>query len=124
MRYIKHLRQETVVANDAVEFDSKMNDILDKATKGGFDPMIHYFDNMGLCATVQYWDSKTVPENICEEFELRGEFHYCFECPNYVKPADKRVKKVRCDICNCIIDSMTPACEYLYKKIKDGEIDV
>ena len=62
MLYRKQLVQETVCENDISEFDRKMNDIFKRI--GTDNAEIHYFDNLGLCATVRYYTEKHIPETI------------------------------------------------------------
>ena len=50
------ITQKTVMAKDPETFDRMINAIYDTAARSQREPEIHYFDGMGLCATVRYYE--------------------------------------------------------------------
>lgn len=113
MKINRQYKQETIVAQNPLEFDTKMNKIFSTAGK---DVDIHYFDSIGLCATVRFWSEEFIPESISEKYELIGEKHYCKECRHYSQSNDKRVKKVLCEVNTCLVTQDTCVCDVFYSE--------
>ena len=119
MKYVKHYRQQTVKTDDPKEFDDLINEIFIRAAGSGKEPEVHFFEGMGLCASVRYFVNLTIPESLSEEHEARGEFHKCYECPFFeVVPGKK--KKGTCPKGSTWIDSNV--CDIYYERgIEDGD---
>ena len=81
MKHVRRFTQETVREESAKAFDDAMNAIYEKASKSGKMPEVHYFDGLGLSATVRYYLEEDIPESISDEYSLKGDTHRCFECP-------------------------------------------
>lgn len=77
---------------------------------------------MGFSMVVK-WESVTKrPENIQEEYELRGEVYYCCDCPYLERVDDRRVKKLSCMLSPFTrLDSR--ACLKFYQDLAKGVIE-
>ena len=126
MKFVRKYVQQTVKASSPEEFDFSMNAIFAKAAKGGKEPDVHFFDSLGLCACVRYFVSESVAESLSEKFEIEGNMHLCSECPNFILPYDKRIKKVRCKEGDCLVTASTPCCDIFYERLimQDEKRDV
>lgn len=116
MKYIRQFVQETITASTPEEFDILMNAVYSKASEAGKEPDIHFFDRDDFCASVRYFVSKTVPENIKDERELAGDYRYCAECPLFELPSDKRIKYVKCPKHNSLVNGGSRACNEFYEE--------
>ena len=120
MHYIRQFIQETVHEETKEAFDLKMNRIFEKT--GDRNLEVHYFDNLGLCATVRYWSEKQIPETIAEEYECRGDGYICSECPLYKPSNDKRVKYSYCEHAGTRVGERTRACNYFYENLLEDKV--
>ena len=111
--------QETVQESTKEEFDAKMNIIFSKT--GDRNLEVHYFDSLGLCATVRYWTETRIPETIAEEYECKGIHYICENCPHYHESNDRRVKYTTCSHSGVKVCAKTRACEYFYEKILERD---
>lgn len=118
MLYSKKFTQKTVMAKDPETFDRLINAIYDTAARSQREPEIHYFDGMGLCATVRYYEMIEIPETASERFIAAGEAHTCADCEHYRPPFDGRVKWVKCAEGGCLAGRTSPACEYHYEELE------
>ena len=119
MKYIRQYKQKTVRAENPEEFDSMINAIYFLAAASGKEPEIHYYEGMGLCASVKYYINEKIAEDICDEYELLGEKHYCFECPYFSKSDDRRIKKAFCSKGEKVYTD-SKACKIFYEMLKGG----
>lgn len=122
MKFVKHFKQQTVRTNDPREFDALVNEIFIQAAQGGKEPEVHFYDSQGFCATIRYFVNLQIPETISEEFELRGEKHYCAECQYFSISSDRRYKYGHCSLYDKRRCGDTPACDALYSMIQGGEL--
>lgn len=117
MREVKKKRVRVVDGKDAAGFEASLNSILDGIT----EPNIVFDSNRPFLAYVTYEEFQRIPESVRDAYELRGEYHYCGECPYYKPPTDKRVKHT-----TCALGERTRAdrcaCELFYKELNDGNI--
>ena len=118
MQYAKKFTQKTVMAKDPDSFDRMINAIYDIAARSQREPEIHYFDGMGLCATVRYYETIEIPETASERFLVAGETHTCADCEHYRPSFDGRVKWVKCAEGGCLAGRTSPACEYHYEELE------
>lgn len=122
MKYMKQYMHRTVKSEDPIIFDQMINSVLLKAAEGGKEPTVHYFDGMGLCASITYFVNESLPEDTQDIYELRGEFHYCQECPYFHMPEDRRRRNFRCDKGHPIgVDSK--ACNEFYVMLDEGRLE-
>ena len=117
MKYVRHYKQQTIKTDDPKEFDDFMNEIFMRASAGGKEPEVHFFEGMGFCACVRYFVSLTVPETLAEEKEALGEFHDCIECPYFTLTPGKK-KKGTCIKGQTWVDSRV--CDAYYEKVLGG----
>ncbi len=124
MKYVRHYKQKTIKSDDPKEFDDLMNAIFISAAQGGKEPEVHFFEGMGLCASVRYFVSLSIPETISEQHEVLGERHQCSECPLFSMTPGKK-KHGACVKGATWSDS--PVCDEFYKgelygnQIEDSE---
>ena len=122
MRYVRQYMQRTVRAEDPVIFDEMVNAIYLKAASGGKEPEIHFFEGMGLCASVRFYVAEQVPETLADKYQLNNDIHHCWDCPFFELNPDRRIKKAICHKGNKIWND-TPACDIFYEMLEGGELD-
>lgn len=119
MLYLKKFIQQTVHAETPEEFDSKLNAAYTRMLNlHGRDMDIHYFDNLGLCATIRYWIEQQTPETAEEAYRMEGISVKCEECGHFKKSADKRLKWGRCEYKDCRMRMDCPACSDFYEEME------
>lgn len=119
MLYHKKFTQKTVMAETPEAFDRAINAIYETAARSQREPEIHYFDKLGLCATVRFWETIEIPETAAERFQLAGESHTCADCEYYKPSFDGRVKWTRCVEGDCLCGRTSPACELHYRELEE-----
>lgn len=122
MRYVKRYVQQTIKEDNPVIFDEKVNEVYIKASKSGITPEVNFVNGLGLCASIRYFVSESIPENAKDECELKGIKHICYECPYFEAPSDKRIKQVRCtrgEVTKAELD----CCDIFYEELLGGMID-
>ena len=120
MKHVRQFRQETVKEEDPVIFDKKVNEVYARAQEGGKDPVVDFIAGLGLCASIRYFVNQDIPEDAKDEFELRGEKHFCSECPYFELPKDRRVKYVRCGKDHATTATLE-ACVIFYEILKEEQ---
>ena len=93
------------------------------------DPVVKFSESIPLYAQIKYIVTTETPETVSEEAEVNGVTFVCLQCP-YFKPAlkangevDKRVKWGDCEHTELGRTlKLAPACDKLYKLIKEGEV--
>ena len=99
-------------------FDEKINAVLSLPNLTGH--RLTYL-NGGFCAAIEYTTETTIYENIKEEYEARGDYYYCDECP-YIQPIEDRRHKYH--ECKCGTTSPSrKACLLFYQELAKGEIE-
>ena len=121
MKYIRHYEQKTVKAANPEDFDHEINLIYQEAAKYGKEPIVHFFDGMGFCASVKYYISFNQPETIAEEYELKGLGEKCCACPYFSPLQDKRFKSSLCSCLEKRVYMDTPACDIFYKEFREDD---
>ncbi len=116
MKYVKQTHARVVAANTPEEFEMKLNKTLADIALAGSEPTIQFNCNVGFCAYITHETTTRVPENIEDEYELKGIRFTCGECPNWIQPIDGRVKYSHCDVIGCNRKSSDSACEWLYRE--------
>lgn len=119
----KKFIQETVIANTPEEFDRKLNAIYERAAEQTVnkEPEIHYFDNLGLCASVRYWIYKDIPQSLEDEYALLGIRHECRDCGHFCPPTDRRSKHGLCELNGSRKHREMAACELHYEELERRE---
>lgn len=107
------------MTEDPLEFDQSMQDIFEAATRSGKEPSVHFWEGMGLCATVTYYELEDIPETISERYEMQGIKRRCFECKHYQPSTDGRVKWVRCEEKGGITSALSACCDIYYQELEE-----
>lgn len=122
MKYVRQFKQKTIKSDDPMEFDQMINAVYMVAAGGGKEPEIHYYDGMGLCASVRYFVNEMIPEDTKDEYEMLGDYRYCVECPLFKMPEDRRVKRTICEKGHRTYTD-SKACNDYYVMLKEGLLD-
>jgi len=101
------------------EFQFEMNTVL----SGVADPEIHFPPTMKLTAYILYEEEVTVPEDIRDEYSLRGERYTCEQCPYFERTNDLRRKWHYCVYEQSKTRTDQPACRAFYEQLEDGTIE-
>ena len=115
---------KTVSANNADEFDAKLDRVLNEFKKKGIKYTLEIAPQLGFTVFIRYEEKYQVAETLADEFELGGETHRCIECPYFIRPTDGRVKCSRCDITPGIHRADSWCCDAFYEKLLAGEIEL
>ena len=120
----ERFQQYAIVQSDSAEIlterlNQKLRELKDK------DPVVS-FD--GTTARIQYVERSSVPEDIEDEWRLKGVCLTCESCP-YFKPnaksdgsVDMRSKKGMCLRLETRQLRDMPACDELYRMLREGEV--
>ena len=83
----------------------------------------------GLIARIQYVEDEFIPEDLAEEYEVRGVHLTCEDCPFFcpaIKADGSRDLRAKWGGCHLKEDGMakksTRACEKLFQKLNNGEV--
>ena len=115
---------KTVSANNAEDFDEKLNKTLREFGKKGIRYELRLAPELGFTAFIVYKETFTTPESIADEFQLGGEVHHCIECPYFVLPTDGRMKHSRCSLTQGVHRVDSVCCDAFYEKLLAGEIEL
>lgn len=119
------IQQFAIVQSDSApafeeELNARMRDLSNKCPKVKFD---------GLTAYISYVETTNVPESISDEYQLQGVCFRCEDCPEFQAilkedgTEDRRLKYGECQYAEMRRTHRdNPACDMLYKLIKDGRI--
>ena len=117
MRTESYVVQQTIVSDDAHEYDRQMNDVLNNAPGA---TIIDRMDDGRYCSIVRYTKYVHVPETVEEEYYLKGYKFSCKECKHFHMPEDKRRCEGTCEDGRAVrIDAF--ACEFFYERLARGE---
>lgn len=119
MLYQKKYIQRTVMADDPDAFDRQINAIYERAARERYEPQVHYFDGLGLCASVTFWETIEIPENAQDRLQLEGIIHTCADCEHFRPSYDGRIKWVKCAEGGCMAGRTSQACAYHYEEIEE-----
>ena len=88
-----------------------------------FRPEIVWNLGNGNSAFLVYEEHVVEPENLAEEYELRGEGYTCESCPHKVPITDGRARNNwRCEERKRGTDIDCPACVRFYEELERGEL--
>ncbi len=116
-------RVKTIKSDDAFDFDSRLNGFIKTLDAKGISYDVQVNPTAGLLAFVTYKEVIKVAEDIQEEYLLAGEWHYCEECPFYVRSTDRRVKNTRCAD-GKLASKDRPCCDTFYELLDKGAIEL
>lgn len=105
----------------AAEFEQALNDRLEELAK--CRPEITFNMNEGHCAYILYKEDVVEPEDIRDEYEMRGETYTCSQCP-FFKTKDTNKRRVR-GFCPWQESTRkdASACLKFYKLLDRGEVE-
>lgn len=117
MREVKRKKVRVIDGTSAADFENALNAVLREIK----EPEIMFDTNRPLLAYVTYDEYEMIPESVRDAYEMRGETHYCGQCPYFRPSQDKRIKHVTCELGERTrVDRC--ACELFYKLLNNGEI--
>lgn len=109
-----------VDATSAGELAELLNEKIEQIH--GAQPEIKWFDNR-FSALLFYTEHVEEPENIRDEYELRGECYTCGDCPMKWPVTDGRSRhRWACKRCPGGTDEDIRACVRFYQMLEDGEV--
>lgn len=115
-------RQRTIESTDALTFDR----LFEKAMEELSDYDVDVVRNMSKgthCAYLCWREVVKIPEDIRDEYILRGDERTCADCPELVRNGDGRVKRHSCPVSdNRRLEDK--ACLRYYRKLEGGEYGV
>ena len=119
------IQQFAIVQSDSAaafegELNARIRELSDRNPKVKFD---------GLTAYISYNETVRLPESLADMYELNGACFHCEDCPEFQAilkedgTEDKRLKYGECQFAEMRRTRRdAPACDLLYKMIKDGRI--
>lgn len=126
MKYELLNQYEVVEAMDGSEFKAELNRIMRELS--GQKPTCK-IEIAGATwrALVSYTEEVKIPENLEDEYRLRGQALTCGDCPHFqIEPGNKNRRWAECDADGTWkkrkADSW--ACEWLYEKIERKEVEI
>lgn len=120
MKRTKVQRFIGVDARDAAELAELLNEKMEQIK--GAQPEIKWFDGQ-FSALLFYDEHLEIPEDIRDEYELRGETYTCGECPMKTPITDGRCHhRWRCDRMPRGTDEDQRACVRFYEMLERGEL--
>lgn len=75
------------------------------------------------CLYIKTVTSEEIPQNLKEEYELRGETYHCSDCPELIESTDARRKRLSCKVCQST-RADAPACNHFYQLLERGEVSL
>lgn len=96
MKYLTKQQIRVITGTSAEDFQERFNGLMSELSEKRIKPEVQFNMAMGFCAYVTYTENVTIAENLAEEYELKGEVHFCSECPFFNPPEDKRIKNCPC----------------------------
>ena len=117
MKVKQKKRVRVIDGADARDFEDVLNEVLDAIS----DPDITFDRNRPFLAYVTFTETIEIPESVQDAYEMRGEYHFCGECPYWEKPTDRRIKYDYCDLGEKVGEK-TAACDLFYKMLNEGTL--
>ncbi len=114
--------QGNTASNLTEKLNSKLLELKDKEPTVEFD---------GLTARIRYFESVSVPEDLTDEFKMKGIDLKCASCP-FFEPmekadgtVDERAKRGKCPCAKYgIAFSDGPVCDTFFKMLNDGGFEL
>ncbi len=112
-------QQKTIIAATPEEWDEKINAALASLPCDAAPEIIRERKDGEFMAVVEYTLTEYEPEDIMDEFDLKGVTYRCCDCPQLKKSPDKRVKWHDCMLgMKELTKESSIACEWYYEQIK------
>ena len=110
-----------IEAETAKGFETAFNEALAELAKWRPDVTLN-MQRGTHCAYIMYTETVTIPEDIRDEYELKGIRYICGDCPWFRPSPDRRIKYTTCDRGEYRTTYNTAACLALYKAVDNGEV--
>lgn len=110
---------KVITANSGQDFEQQFNDTMKEHAKESPEVVFQ----KPFIAYITWTASRDVPENVTDEFHLKGIRYKCSECPYLEVGNDKRRKTWPCryaEYGESCFD--TECCELFYKRLMQGSI--
>lgn len=108
---------------EAEIFEQRLNEALTELA--AFRPSVEMNMNRDAhCAYISYEKRVVIPEDIRDEFILKGKRYVCGECPYFQPSEDRRIKYTACRKGERRTYYTRDACLALYKEIERGEVSL
>lgn len=120
MRYQRGERIKVIDVRGGFELETAFNSFVAKLEEEGKKYSYEFQPSVGFI--IKYEVTKEIPENLKDEYELRGEKHHCIECPFYDRPTDGRRKYTHCKLRECLSCGADNCCEEFYDLLASGQI--
>lgn len=121
MKYIDATKIKVIQSETATEFEENFNASM--AELSDKHPKYQLADVGTFVAYIIYEETTQIPEDIRDEYILRGEVFTCADCPYLNDTGDKRVKYFDCEHSESEITRKTNiACNWFFTKLAHGEI--
>lgn len=116
-------KYEILESKNPKQLTDKLNSLLEGVAKKDVEVKTGFDSSIGHYAHVKWMEDLTIPEDIRDEFALKGIKYVCGQCPFFVLHKDKRIKY---HICNKGEHTWYEhsACNMLYEMIEKGEIEL
>lgn len=118
MIFRKSERHKTIVGENAFDFDARLNAFLDSLDAKRIEHTTQVDPRAGFVAFVTYYKQVQIPEDLQDEYELRGEARTCHDCEKFPIITDGRIKVVRCPHTGRGCSAGTRACNAYYKHLE------
>lgn len=119
MRYIKQSKQQTIIADNAEDYDRMMNGIFEHASQ--IKEIIDKDFKDKFCSIIRYEYTADIPETLKEKYEQEGKTFYCGECKFFTPPPKGNMKYTTCDHCDTRVYTNCTACDFFYEMMDAGE---
>lgn len=121
MKHIKMSKVKVIQSDSAADFEDRLNNALTEVCELNSSYSIHFNMSMGHCAYIEYSYTQSIPENLADEYELRGEHFYCGNCPRFIPSMDGRSRYGTCSY--GVVKRPLPsdsACNTFYTNYENG----
>ena len=114
MKWKRSKRYQCIKADSAEEFEQAVNNVLDEYPDAEMtiDVLVPFLCHAWIKC------ERLIPETKADEYELKGEKHYCIECPYIDRPANsnRNQKKFPCEYADYgITRTNMPCCDKFYE---------
>lgn len=114
MKLIDKKEVRVVQVSDATAFEHEVNRVLETLADDGLDVQVQ-IDTSPLTAVITYTRHLKIPEDVRDEYHLKGIYKHCRDCEQFVPDEDGRRKTGRCRAHSRLTDKNDSACELYYE---------
>lgn len=119
----KRPKVRVVEAATAEEFEKELNAALAEVTR--WKPSLTWNNNREQhCVYIEYTEWVQIPEDVRDEYILKGRRIICGECPWYIRSDDRRIKYMTCAKGEPRCHYTKEACLALYEAVERGEVQI